>query len=171
MKKALAIILVVIVCMAILPVSVFAAESIPQPCSESVAQLESDSYTAEDAYQDFVYRITHFSLNSFSDFIFWLVIAIIAIIAIIIIIIVVIIIAIIGFIVFGIILEVILLPLLTALAGPIGAAGSQIITLIGSAGGAILSAVGVLGGIVIAFVEIVLPYLPQILDFVIKISN
>ena len=142
MKKALAIILVAIICIGILPVSVSAAESNPQTCSES--------FTAEEAYQDFLYRITHFKLDTLSDFIFWLVIAIVAII-----------IAIVIFIVIVAFCQLVVVPILTIIGGgPIGAAVGEAISVLVSA------VVGLIGSpaILIALISI----LPDILEIFFK---
>ena len=152
MRKALLIILVAVMCIGILPVSVFADCVIPQTCPEAsfVNEDLEESPSEEDPYNDFIYRITHFKLENFSDFLFWLFILIVAIVAIVVIIIV----AIILFIVFGIILEVVIVPILTAILGPF----------VGPIGGTIASVITALVGAVITILTFILPYLPEIFE-------
>ena len=182
MKKALAIILVAVICVGLLPVSIFSAEVMPEDCTEAASEAvrydtsektssaESDdaggSFSAEDAYQDIVYRLTHFSLDTLSDFIFWLVVAIIAIVLIVVIIIVILVIAVILFIIFGVILEFVLVPALTAIAGPLGTIAGILGGILGAIGGALATIVAA----IVAFLKCVLPYLPEITEMIEKLT-
>ena len=116
MKKALLIILAAIMCIAILPISVSAEST-----SKYEAYEATESYSSEEIYEDFMNRLTHFKLETVSDFIFWSVIAVTVIIILVILVIAV-----------GIVLEVIIVPILTLLAGPVGTVGGLIAGLLGA---------------------------------------
>lgn len=157
MKKALLIILVAIMCIGILPISVFAEESGSQIYTETETESENtESASENEAYEDLLNRLTNFKLETVSDFIFWAVVAIVAIVAVIVVVIVLLIIVIILFVVLGVVLEVIIVPALTALMGPIGAIGGTLVSLVG----AIASAIA---GAIIMVVEFIIPHLPEML--------